>query len=559
MQLLLSALTAPAFAATNLPAAIGRCLEVRGDIRFGASHDEALHALNDMEQKIAHGLPRDQRRHFLSQFHEEILSELHPKAIPDELNAVYNDTLPDELWVKRYIGVLIDHMQESAALMWQERSGALLQQADRLNVRDLLPGKYIAPLKKLERSRDYLQYETEREDQLRAMTGIAEWGAAFSRENPIHDQLIIDLQDAWKTDATRIAYGRLTTILRRVRRYLKEINPSPQHKMDLVFKSMAEEGLPMKGDTEHILRVTATKSLAEHIRDGEATCFIATIVALAIAYEFQWPVYAVPLTNHIILRWDDGRGTRFNVDMGIVAPDSTYHEWPRRLSPYSIQRGISLSIMGRNELFGDMLAWAAVRRRAQKEPHRAVVLLEASFKLYDLNTSAHINRAGLYYERKDWERAKAHYKKVTVLDPNYTPAYAKLGFIHYKLGEWQKTVDAFDAYLHLDPDTATAHRVRGAAYRELGQLNKAQSDLDRALELKPSGTMVRAWIHYERARLFLVLQEFDKAEAEINSAIALGTQDRDFYLTRASVYLRQRKFLSGLWEVFSSLFRRPEA
>lgn len=74
------------------------------------------------------------------------------------------------------------------------------------------------------------------------------------------------------------------------------------------------------------------------------TCASLPVLYVAIGRRIGYPMHLVAAKEHLFARWDDGKGTRVNLEAasagGFVShPDSYYRTWPKHLSPEEEKAG----------------------------------------------------------------------------------------------------------------------------------------------------------------------------------------------------------------------------
>lgn len=74
------------------------------------------------------------------------------------------------------------------------------------------------------------------------------------------------------------------------------------------------------------------------------TCASLPVLYVAIGRRIGYPMHLVAAKEHLFARWDDGKGTRVNLEAanagGFVShPDSYYRTWPKPLSPQEEKAG----------------------------------------------------------------------------------------------------------------------------------------------------------------------------------------------------------------------------
>jgi tetratricopeptide (TPR) repeat protein len=91
---------------------------------------------------------------------------------------------------------------------------------------------------------------------------------------------------------------------------------------------------------------------------------------------------------------------------------------------------------------------------------------------------------GMYFqEHKDYERAKAEYKRAIIRDQHYTDAYFSMGYILMQQDSPAKAWRQFDMAVKTDPSNPTAYYNRGLCSELMDEPTKAIPDYEMAARL----------------------------------------------------------------------------
>ncbi len=101
------------------------------------------------------------------------------------------------------------------------------------------------------------------------------------------------------------------------------------------------------------------------------------------------------------------------------------------------------------------------------------------------------NRAYLYLQKRDTERALADLGQSLKLYPDNPVALNNLGRIYLFKNDNDRALAEFDNALRADPHYAPAHANRGLAFERKGEFERAIASYDEALRLRPDLTVVR--------------------------------------------------------------------
>jgi tetratricopeptide (TPR) repeat protein len=162
-------------------------------------------------------------------------------------------------------------------------------------------------------------------------------------------------------------------------------------------------------------------------------------------------------------------------------------------------------------------------------------------------------------------------------DPTFPEAHIGMGEALKALEDFQGAAVAFSRALEVDQNSAAAYNGRGEALLKVGQPDGAAQDFASALERDPSNPVVLAnmghiLINYSRdpvgairrlddaisqndkdARAFrdrgyshALLQDFEKAEADLKKAAEVDPSDYENFAVMANIYLFQENLPAGI-------------
>lgn len=95
---------------------------------------------------------------------------------------------------------------------------------------------------------------------------------------------------------------------------------------------------------------------------------------------------------------------------------------------------------------------------------------------------AYNNRAFLYNEIKEYEKAKADAQQALLIDPNLATAYNHLGSAYYGLQQFDNALNNFSLAIEQNPKYIKAYCNRGHIYSAQNKIDLAIADLEKAIE-----------------------------------------------------------------------------
>ena len=87
--------------------------------------------------------------------------------------------------------------------------------------------------------------------------------------------------------------------------------------------------------------------------------------------------------------------------------------------------------------------------------------------------------------RDDLEGALEVYRRLAIIDPQFSTAYFNSGLLYMDLDSFPKAVDQFDLAIKTAPTYAEAYYYRGIAQQMMNRMEEAREDFEQALRLAP--------------------------------------------------------------------------
>ncbi|MBK6772492.1 MAG: tetratricopeptide repeat protein [Ignavibacteria bacterium] len=161
--------------------------------------------------------------------------------------------------------------------------------------------------------------------------------------------------------------------------------------------------------------------------------------------------------------------------------------------------------------------------------------IEFYSKAIELNPNyalAFHNRANVYNDLKEMNKALIDYNKAIALNPEYANSYNNRGTAYERLGETEKAIADYNKAIELNPNLTNAYNNRGIILDKLNINDKAILDYNKAIELNPSNA--KAYIN--RGNFLFKMNEKEKAIIDYNNAIDLNPYYAEAYSNRGFVH-----------------------
>jgi tetratricopeptide (TPR) repeat protein len=134
---------------------------------------------------------------------------------------------------------------------------------------------------------------------------------------------------------------------------------------------------------------------------------------------------------------------------------------------------------------------------------------------------------GVVLKAKDPNAALAEFNRALELDAQSTALNSRAG-LYLSLGQFEAAIRDFDALIARDSANNLAYLNRGVAQERLGNLQSALEDYGRSIAAAPSASA-----HFDRANLYVQLDQPEQALADFNAALAIDPKNIKALLGRA--------------------------
>lgn len=146
---------------------------------------------------------------------------------------------------------------------------------------------------------------------------------------------------------------------------------------------------------------------------------------------------------------------------------------------------------------------------------------------------AYIARASNYLALDNMDKALNDCERAIIYAPNNEEAYYQRGLCYKWKSSYKKAIDDFNKAIELKPDYSEALFDRAASRQNLGEFNdQSFADWTKYIELNPT---ISAG-YTERGTAYMFAQEYSKATADLNKALALNARDYRACLGLGSVF-----------------------
>jgi tetratricopeptide (TPR) repeat protein len=174
----------------------------------------------------------------------------------------------------------------------------------------------------------------------------------------------------------------------------------------------------------------------------------------------------------------------------------------------------------------------AARTAKDADPPATLADLTAAIAREPNNPERYVERAAAYFERKEYDSARADYEQALRLDPENAEALFGRGYLHLQQDEDDLALADFSEVIRLAPEVAEGYASRGSVYAARQDYRRAVADFNEALRLDPRSA--DAYIGRGKARRDQ--KDYDGAVADFQQATRLEPDSPEGYNELAWVW-----------------------
>ncbi len=163
------------------------------------------------------------------------------------------------------------------------------------------------------------------------------------------------------------------------------------------------------------------------------------------------------------------------------------------------------------------IAYGAIGDRAQ-----ALSYLEKSIAIAPHNLEALNSLGRVYYESKNFEKARALFQRLIRLNPSNADGHQMLGFVYAQEGKWDKAIHEWEQVLAIFPKREDMLHQIGKAWGKLGEHEKAISMLKKVIALNQENLQARI----DLSVIYLSSKRYDHAIQELRFAARLDPSNQ---------------------------------
>jgi protein O-mannosyl-transferase len=161
-----------------------------------------------------------------------------------------------------------------------------------------------------------------------------------------------------------------------------------------------------------------------------------------------------------------------------------------------------------------------------------------SLKYVPTTATVNSNLAKIYFEKKEFQKAKIYYLKSIKYDPLFADGYFNLGSNYGMLGQLDSSLYYFKKCTELDPQRASAYYYMGLTYANMNKIDSALAMYDNAIRIDPNDIVV----YILKAETLKSLKRYSEALDLLNKATSINTFNPDLFISRGQIFVLTKEY-----------------
>jgi tetratricopeptide (TPR) repeat protein len=196
------------------------------------------------------------------------------------------------------------------------------------------------------------------------------------------------------------------------------------------------------------------------------------------------------------------------------------------------------------------------------DPRRALEDFESALAIHPTNEFAFTGRAGVYLEKRDFDRAIADYTQaIHLTDGKVAPFFELRARGYVRKGAYDLAIADYDEAIRLQPSWSlgsSAYEGRGALYMDMGDYRRAIADFDQAIELNLEHPKFASGALSSRCMVRAIMRQFQRAIANCNEALRLSADGFEESAKRGFLHLKMGDYAAAIADYDRALARDPK-
>jgi tetratricopeptide (TPR) repeat protein len=159
-----------------------------------------------------------------------------------------------------------------------------------------------------------------------------------------------------------------------------------------------------------------------------------------------------------------------------------------------------------------------------------------------------------FYQKKDYTRASAEFKRSIALDPTNTQAYNYLANSYLAQKKPEEAIKVYKNSLTLDPTQDSVHTNLGNIYLQDKKYNQAETEFKTATRLNPTDPLAP----YTLGQLYLQTKRFPEAEAQFKKVQKISPSDANPLYSLGVTYNKEGKYADAVKQLTQAIKLKPK-
>jgi tetratricopeptide (TPR) repeat protein len=172
---------------------------------------------------------------------------------------------------------------------------------------------------------------------------------------------------------------------------------------------------------------------------------------------------------------------------------------------------------------GERLTIQALEAGGNANPAKALEIQKELVAKYPGDERAHFLLGTGYFGQQEYDLAIEQYKKITEINPNYSPVYNQLGYAYRQVGKYDDAETAFKKYIELIPGDPNPYDSYAELLLKTGRFDESIAEYRKALSVDPHFTASRVGI----ATNLMYQDKHAAAAAKMDELYKLARDDGD--------------------------------
>lgn len=177
-------------------------------------------------------------------------------------------------------------------------------------------------------------------------------------------------------------------------------------------------------------------------------------------------------------------------------------------------------------------------QRSSGKLKEALKSYDKSIKLNSSFAMAYTNRAKLYTELKEDEKAHKDYMKAMELEPDNETTLFYLGMRSEKEGDHVTARKYLETLISKYPENYGAASNLANIKKRQGEYAEALTDFNKLVESHPEDAI----LYNNRADLFIKMKQYDNAMTDVDKALEIDPEYLVAIITKGEIYFEQNDF-----------------